>query len=144
MTSEHVVHHRKKKILAIDDDGLVRRSLEILLKGAGYEPTVASGGQEALGFLAQRHFDLLITDIRMPGMDGLQVIQAVRDYCGEMKKDPIPEIVLTAYNDESVKQSAVRLGVREFLSKPFKVDEFLKALERHLTLIDSKNKGNAS
>jgi len=133
MSTERPHHHRKKRILAVDDDGLVRKSLEILLRGAGYDPTVSSGGQEALGFLAQRHFDLLITDIRMPGMDGLQVIQAVRQYCHEMKKQPIPEIVLTAYNDEQVKQSAVRLGVREFLLKPFKIDEFLKVLERNLS-----------
>lgn len=133
MNAEHAaVHHRKKKILAVDDDGLVRKSLEILLREAGFEPTVASGGQEALGFLVERHFDLLITDIRMPGMDGLQVIQAVRQYCQESKKKPIPEIVLTAYNDEQVKQSAMRLGVKEFLLKPFKIDEFLAVLKRHL------------
>jgi len=66
-------------------------------------------------------------------MDGLQVIQAVRQYCHEMKKQPIPEIVLTAYNDEQVRQSAIRLGVREFLLKPFKVDEFLKVLDRNLS-----------
>jgi len=132
MNAEHVVHHRKKRILAVDDDGLVRRSLEILLREAGYDPVVANGGQEALGFLVQRHFDLLITDMRMPGMDGLQVIQAVRQYCQEMKKQPIPEIVLTAYNDEQVRQSAVRLGVKEFLLKPFKIDEFLGVIERNL------------
>jgi two-component system response regulator AtoC len=126
------VQHRKKRILAVDDDGLVRRSLEILLREAGYDATVASSGQEALGFLVQRHFDLLITDIRMPGMDGLQVIQAVRQYCQEMKKQPIPEIVLTGYSDDQVKQSAIRLGVREFLMKPFRVDEFLEVLKRNL------------
>lgn len=132
MTTDHVMHHRKKRILAVDDDGLVRRSLEILLRGAGYEPVVAASGQEALGLLAEKHFDLLITDIRMPGMDGLQVIQATRDYCSEKKKHPIPEIVLTAYNDEQVKQSAARMGVREFLLKPFKVEEFLKVLAHNL------------
>jgi len=133
MDPGHVVHHRKRRILAVDDDGLVRRSLEILLREAGYDPTVANGGQEALGFLGQRHFDLLITDMRMPGMDGLQVIRAVRDYCHEKKKKPIPEIVLTAYNDERVQQSAIQLGVREFILKPFKIDEFLKVLGRHLS-----------
>jgi CheY-like chemotaxis protein len=131
--TEPKAQRRKKRILAVDDDGLVRRSLEILLREAGYEPTVAGSGQEALGFLVQRHFDLLITDIRMPGMDGLQVIQAVRDYCREKKIQPIPEIVLTAYNDEQVRQSADRLGVKEFLLKPFKIDEFLKVLGRCLT-----------
>jgi two-component system response regulator AtoC len=133
MASGQSVQHRKKRILAVDDDGLVRKSLEILLREAGYEPVVAGSGQEALGFLPQRHFDLLITDIRMPGMDGLQVIQAVRQYCQEMKKQPIPEIVLTAYNDEAVRESAVRLGVREFLLKPFKIDEFLMVLDRNLS-----------
>lgn len=131
MNTEHT-HVRKKKILAVDDDGLVRRSLELLLREAGYEPTVASGGQEALELLAKKHFDLLITDIRMPGMDGLQVLQAVRAYCLEKHKRPIPEIVLTAYNDDAVRQSAVRLGVKEFLLKPFRIDEFLKVLEHNL------------
>ena len=133
MKIPHEVHHRKKRILAVDDDGLVRKSLEILLRESGYEPVVASSGQEALGFLVQRHFDLLITDIRMPGMDGLQVIQAVRDYCREMKRQPVPEIVLTAYSDEPVRQAAVRMGVQEFILKPFKIDEFLKVLERNLS-----------
>jgi len=132
MNTEHVVQHRKKRILAVDDDSLVRRSLQILLREAGHNATIAGSGQEALGFLVQRHFDLLITDIRMPDMDGLQVIQAVRDYCREMKMDPIPEIVLTGYSDEAVRQSAIRLGVREFLMKPFKLDDFLKVLDRNL------------
>jgi response regulator of citrate/malate metabolism len=48
-----------------------------------------------------------------------------------MKRPPIPEIVLTAYNDEAVKESAVRLGVLEFLIKPFKVEDFLQTLERN-------------
>ncbi|HOG24365.1 MAG TPA: response regulator, partial [Candidatus Omnitrophota bacterium] len=100
---------KTKRVLAIDDDGLVRKSLEIFLKEAGYEPTVAESGEEALRILSGRHFDLLVTDIRMPGMDGLQVIQAVREYCRQMRKNPIPEIVLTAYNDEHVKQSVERL-----------------------------------
>ncbi len=135
--TEHSEHTRKNKILAIDDDGLVRRTLELLLKEAGYEPTMAAGGQEALGLLARQHFDLVITDIRMPEIDGLQVIQAVHDYCGQMKKPLIPVIVLTAYKDEPVRQAAVRMGVKEFLLKPFKMDEFLKVLER--TLRDAAN-----
>jgi len=123
---------KTKRVLAIDDDGLVRKSLEIFLKEAGYEPTVAESGEEALRILSGRHFDLLVTDIRMPGMDGLQVIQAVREYCRQMRKNPIPEIVLTAYNDEHVKQSVERLGVRNFVLKPFVADEFLRVLERSL------------
>ncbi len=132
MTEGHVSNHRKKRILAVDDDGLVRRSMEILLKEAGYEPVVAASGAEALGFLPQRHFDLVITDIRMPGMDGLQVIQAVRDFYKQKGKPPVPILVLTAYNDEPVKQSAIKMGVEHFLLKPFKLEDFLEVLNRSL------------
>ncbi|HOE68745.1 MAG: Nitrogen regulation protein NR(I) [Candidatus Omnitrophica bacterium ADurb.Bin314] len=123
---------KTKRVLAVDDDGLVRKTLEIFLREAGYQPTVVSGGDEALAALSEQHFDLLITDIRMPGMDGLQIIQASRDYCRQMGKPPIPEIVLTAYNDEPVKQSAARMGIRDFILKPFRAEEFLRTLERNL------------
>lgn len=128
----HTTHPHKKKILAVDDDGLVRKTLELLLKEAGYEPTMAAGGQEALDLLPQKHFDLVITDIRMPDIDGLQVIHAVQDYCGQMKKPLIPVIVLTAYKDEPVQQAAIRAGVKEFILKPFKLEEFLQVLKRNL------------
>ena len=129
---EVLVHAHKKRILAVDDDGLVRKTLELLLKEAGYEPTMAASGQEALGLLVQSPFDLVITDIRMPEVDGLQVIQAVRDYCGQMRRPVIPMIVLSAYKDEPVRQAVMRMGVKEFLLKPFRLEEFLKVLERNL------------
>lgn len=129
--TEQTVRHPKKNILAIDDDGLVRKSLAIFLKEAGYEPTTANGGMDALSYLPQKHFDLIITDIRMPGMDGLQVIQAVRDYYDQIKKPHVPIVVLTAYNDEPVKQSAIRMGIKDFVIKPFKLEDFLKVLERN-------------
>ncbi|MBU9888897.1 MAG: response regulator [Candidatus Omnitrophica bacterium] len=121
-------HTRKKRILAVDDDGLVRKTLELLLREAGYEPVMAAGGQEALDLLPREDFDLVITDIRMPGVDGLQVIRAVRDYYGAVKKPVPPMIVLTAYQDEPVQTAAARLGVKDFILKPFKLEEFLKAL----------------
>lgn len=125
-------HARKKRILAVDDDGLVRRSLEIFLKEAGYEPVVVRNGAEVIDALGREHFDLFITDIRMPGMDGLQVIQAVREYCRQKELPVIPEIVLTAYNDEPVKDAALRMDVRDFILKPFRMDEFLRVLKRNL------------
>jgi len=123
--SGRAVQHRKKRILAVDDDGLVRRSLELLLK----EPAMNRRSRAAAGALGiscpKGIFDLLITDIRMPGMDGLQVIRAVRDYCGEKKRDPIPEIVLTAYNDESVLNNpAVRWGSGNFFRSLLKSMNF--------------------
>ncbi|OQA56286.1 MAG: Nitrogen regulation protein NR(I) [Candidatus Omnitrophica bacterium ADurb.Bin277] len=125
---------KPKHILAVDDDGLVRKSLAIFFREAGYESTVAEDGEEALRFFCENRYDLLVTDIRMPGMDGLQLIRAVRDYCRHAKRPPVPEIVLTAYNDEEVKRSAARLGVRDFILKPFRAEEFLRTLERNLAL----------
>lgn len=125
-------HPRRKKILAIDDDGLVRKSLELFLKNTGYDFIVVGSGAEGLAFLTKQHFDLLITDIRMPEMDGLQVIRAARDYYDQIKKPVIPTVVLTAYNDEPVKESVEKMGVKDFVLKPFKLDDFLQVLKRYL------------
>lgn len=124
-----ITRSRKKKILAVDDDGLVRRSIEIFLREAGYEPIMASNGEEALEIFASRKVDLIITDIRMPGMDGIKLLQTIHEYNNSVGKAPVPEIVLTAYNDPNVKEAALRMGIRKFVLKPFKFDSFLQILE---------------
>ena len=120
------------KILFVDDEENILLAYARSLRKR-FQMDLAPGGREALYRLKNEGpFAVIITDMRMPGMDGLQVIQAVRDYCREKMKHSIPEIMLTAYNDDRVKESALRLGVKEFLLKPFKVEEFLKVLEHNL------------
>lgn len=123
---------RKKRILAIDDDFLVRESLKNLLEQNGFVAEVAAGGEEALELLTKEVFDLILTDIRMPRMNGIDTLKAIRDQRKQFGKPPLPEIILTAYDDPLVKAEAEKLGVREFILKPFEIDQFLSTLKRNL------------
>ena len=123
----------KGRILVIDDDPLIRESLKKLLEKLGYEVQVAALGLVALDLVFRETFDLIVSDIRMPGMEGLTTLKAIRELCKEYKKPQLPEIVITAYEDEKVKEEAERMGVRDFILKPFAVEAFVEALERILS-----------
>ena len=125
---------RKKRILVVDDDPLVGRSLRRLLERLGFDTAVASIGLAALDLVSREVFDLIITDIRMPGMSGLEALKAIRTLRREFGKPPVPEIVITAFDDETIREEADRMGIREFIVKPFEIDELVAALKRHLNL----------
>lgn len=124
--------HRKKRILAIDDDILVRESLKRLLEREGFEVTIASSGQEALRLVSQEVFDLVITDVRMAEMNGIETIKAIREERARFRKAPLPEVVLTAYDDEPVREEARCLGVRDFVIKPFQLDKFVETIRKNV------------
>ena len=123
---------RKKRILAIDDDILVRESLKSLLERSGFEAACVSSGEEALHLLSKEVFDLVITDIRMPKMNGIETIKAIREERSRFGKAPLPEIVLTAYDDEPVRDEARRLGVKEFVLKPFELQDFIETIRKNV------------
>lgn len=130
----------KGQILVIDDDPLVGRSVKTLLERAGYQTEVALIGLAALDAVSSQNFDLLVTDIRMPGMNGIETLQAIRVLRQELGRPPLPAIVITAYpEDEDRKQEAGRLGVEEFILKPFGIEELMSAIERSLP--EEKRKG---
>lgn len=123
---------KSKRILVIDDDPLVRRSLQMLLSQAGYAVEAAASGMEGLEKLPEGHFDLVMTDVRMPEMDGFAVLRAIRDYCAASQRPPFEEVVLTGYNDVHALESAQSLGIRHFVLKPFDTDELLDEVYRLL------------
>lgn len=123
---------KHKRILVIDDDPLVRRSLQSLLHQSGYSVECAASGLEGLEKLPEGHFDLVMTDIRMPEMDGFSVLRAIREYCLTENRPPFAEVVLTGFNDIHALESAESLGIRHFVLKPFDADELLDELERLL------------
>ncbi|MBI2166683.1 MAG: response regulator [Candidatus Omnitrophica bacterium] len=123
---------RKKRVLAIDDDFLIRESLKNLLERNGFEAVVVASGEEALELLSKDAFDLILTDVRMPRMNGLETLKAIRNLRSQFGKPPLPEIILTAYEDPQVIQEAKALGVREFILKPFEVENFVNTLQRNL------------
>ena len=124
--------NRRKRVLAIDDDLLVRESMKILLERNGFEGAVVSSKEEALQILAKESFDLIVTDIRMPDTNGIETLKAIRAERTRFGKEPLPEIILTAYDDARVREEAKELGVRDFILKPFALEEFMEILRRNL------------
>ena len=103
-------------ILAVDDEELNRELLNRRLKKLGYAVATASGGGEAIKLLKQRSFDLVLLDLNMPEMSGIDVLRAMRDD-DEMRE--IPVIMLTAQSDKDSVKTCAGLGAAAYLLKPF-------------------------
>lgn len=101
------------RILVIDDEELLRHTLVRVLRRAGYDVVMAGEGHEALRLLAENGFDLVYLDIRLPGMDGLQILKGIRENEGKM-----PVVLLTAYGSLQTALEALRLGATDYLLKP--------------------------
>ncbi|MBU1999447.1 MAG: response regulator [Candidatus Omnitrophica bacterium] len=121
-----------KRILVIDDEAMITLSLRKLLKKEGYEATIVSDGVEALEKIKTEEFDLLILDIRMPLLDGIETIKNAREIRGQQGKTLIPEILITGYADEEKYKNAVDLKVSGFLYKPFDTQELLAIIKNTL------------
>ncbi|HET6675696.1 MAG TPA: sigma-54 dependent transcriptional regulator [Nitrospiraceae bacterium] len=118
-----------EKILVVDDEQSMRDVLSIMLKRAGYGVTVASDGEEAIEHIHKELFDLVITDLRMPKVDGLEVLKAVKASSPETVV-----LVITAFASAESAVEAMKHGAYDYLTKPFQVDEvqliIRNALER--------------
>jgi CheY-like chemotaxis protein len=112
-----------KTILVVDDELDIREMLELALSFGGHEVISAEGGQRAVELARARRIDLVICDIKMPGMDGVQAISALRHV------DPAMTIlVATGYLSPDTIEECVQLGVKVFLRKPFTMVELDQAL----------------
>lgn len=103
----------KTQVLVIDDDAVVGRSFDRVLSGKGYEVSTALSGEEALDTMDKSEFDVVFTDIKMPGMDGLEVAERIKDRCPWT-----PVVVITGYGTEDNEAKASVLGVSGFVRKP--------------------------
>jgi CheY-like chemotaxis protein len=121
-----------KPILLIDDDELVLQTLGMLLESQGYRVEKARNGFEAIEKAQAQEFALVISDIRMPGMDGIELIQRLRDVNHGNKRKPVPEILITAYADENAYLRALKLNVTDYFYKPFDMDQFLATVEKRI------------
>ena len=119
-----------KKILVIDDEELITKSLLKLLSNEGYNTTVVKSGKEALEKVKEIDFDLIISDVRMPDMDGIETIKEIRSYLEKSNKKPIPEVLITGYADADKYTSAMELEVNDYLYKPFDNKEFLQIVKK--------------
>ena len=118
-----------KSILIIDDEELIVKSLLKLLGVQGYKADVARSGKEALEKIKSADFDLLICDVRMPDLDGVETIRQIRTYLAQSNKKPVPEILITGYADADKYEEAMALKVADYLYKPFDNIQLLQAVK---------------
>jgi CheY-like chemotaxis protein len=119
-----------KNILVIDDDGLITRTLCNLLKNEGYYATGTEDSADGAQMAQEEKFDLIIADIRMPGMDGVEMIKKIRtDLHGQDRPD-VPVVFITGYSEGDAVQEAKHLG--EVIFKPFDTTEFLNRITKYL------------
>ncbi len=124
----------RKQILVVDDDESLRRITELQLAQHGYQVRTAAGGQEALGMLAQAPPDLVLTDLKMPGMSGLDLLKRIRAGYPD-----VIVIVMTAFGTVETAVEAMRAGSYDYVTKPVNIEELLITLNRaleHLNLIE--------
>ena len=114
-------------ILVVDDEESMRQFLEIALSKAGHRITVAESGRRAIDLVEKQAFDLVISDIKMPDMSGVEVLRHVTD------TDPrIPVVMITAYASAETAVEALRLGAYDYLTKPFNLEELKVNIENAL------------
>lgn len=116
-----------KTILAVDDSSSIRQLLSAILTQFGYRVIEAVDGEDGLAKLADDHADLIITDLHMPVMDGIGLINGVR---GNAAYRFIPIIVLTTEHQTLMKQAGVAAGATAWLTKPFKPEELLGVIRK--------------
>jgi excisionase family DNA binding protein len=117
----------RPRVLVVDDEASIRDLLSKTLALAEYEVDVAPDGRSALDRMRLYPYDLLIADLKMPGMDGLTVIREAKRY-----KTDLPVIIITGFSTESSAIEAVNLGVAGYLTKPFRVPQVLAAAAKAL------------
>lgn len=111
-----------KTILTVDDSPSVRQMVRLVLSQAGYQITEAGDGSEGLSKASRQPFDLVITDLNMPGMDGLTMIRKLRSLPACRG---VPIIFLTTESDAAVKQEAKAAGATGWMTKPFQKEQLL-------------------
>ncbi len=122
----------RKSILVVDDEKSQREILEMILSGEGYDVTTASSGEAAMKFVADRHFDLVLTDLKMTGMSGLDLLKQLTDF-----DKSIIVLLLTAHGTVDSAVDALRLGAFDYLQKPYDREKLLDTISRALTQLTS-------
>ncbi|MEW5924458.1 MAG: sigma-54 dependent transcriptional regulator [Candidatus Zixiibacteriota bacterium] len=125
------------RILFADDDAALRRVIQFKLKQRGYDVTAVESGEQALAKLSGTHFDLLLSDMKMPGMSGIELLAAVKKATPELEV-----ILITAFADISQAVEAVKLGAFDYITKPFDDDQLFAAVEKALKFkhLEDENK----
>jgi two-component system, NtrC family, nitrogen regulation response regulator NtrX len=116
-----------KKILVVDDEESVRFILKQMLEKGGYAVEVKNDGEEAMEALKKGCFDMLITDINMPKMNGIELLYKAKEAFHEL-----PVIFISAYGKDKTILEAMKMGLSDNIEKPFRMDDVLEIVKEHI------------
>ncbi len=122
---------KKKRILVVDDEAAILRIIGTSLKLMGYDVITSGSGKEALQLREKENPDIMLLDVFMPGMTGLEVLEAVR------QQSDMPVIIFSAHS--SAREDALRLGADDFVAKPFTPEQMQKKIA---AVLDKKKASN--
>ena len=114
------------RVLVVDDEPQIRRALRLVLRANGYQVAEVAGGEAALDALVSEPFDLMILDLILPDVDGVEVCRRVREW------SRLPVVVLSALGEEEVKVRALDQGADDYVTKPFSAPELLARMRSAL------------
>jgi two-component system, LuxR family, response regulator FixJ len=127
-----------RKIYVIDDDEAMRDSLNFLLGSASFEVTLFETAQQFLDALPALAFGCVISDVRMPGIDGIELLKQLK-----ARQTAFPIVVMTGHGDVPLAVEAMKLGAMDFLEKPFEDERLIAMIETALRLAEPAAKGDA-
>ena len=114
----------KRRVYVIDDDAAVRDSLDFLLDAAGFEVTLFDSAAKFLNDLPGLDFGCVVSDVRMPGVDGIELLKRMKTL-----KTPFPILIITGHGDVPLAVEAMKLGAVDFLEKPFEDDRLIGMID---------------
>ena len=122
-----------KEVLVVDDSATVRKFVSVSLSMQGFKVVTACDGMDALEKLPTGKFDLVITDLNMPTMDGFELIKTLRE-SAEFKD--LPVIILTSLSDQANREQGAKLGVGSYVVKPFSLEKIQYEVSKYLSWTD--------
>ncbi len=124
------------RILVVDDEGVIREGIRRILENSGFGVEVTSSGHLAIEKLQEEDFDVVITDLKMPGMSGMEVLKAIR-----ILQPDVPVLIITGYSTVDTAVEAMKNGAFDYLPKPFTPDQIVakveKAIEQRAVLLEN-------
>jgi len=136
LAEPHVITAERKRILVVDDEQFMVRTLAKILEALGYDVVCAFGGREAYRICLQEKLDLVVSDLHMPDMSGLELLTSIKSH------DPqIPVILVTGYGIDRARESAGKWKADGFLGKPFRITDLQSLIEKTLANVPSGSSG---
>ncbi len=127
---------KKKKVLLVEDELVLRKSVRDWLEEDGYNIECVETGEEALKRIKEEEFGVIVLDLRLPDIDGLQVFEQAKEL-----KPETQGVIITAYPSRETQEKARRLGLLDYLAKPFKVEDLEKLITQALGEAEGKKAG---